>query len=359
MALSIGDLEINPRIITAVKNAGFHDGRAVMNLSSAEVERLTGLSVADVTHLKDVISQTVLGQSAVTCLQLWQAEDDRQACRHRLSTGCALLDRALRGGLLLRGLTEVTGESGTGKTQLCLQLCLTVQLPPSHGGLGGGAIYISTEGAFPNRRMNQMAQHFSRQHCSVLKRSVMDCVLLEHVADLEGLKDCLQRKLPMAVSRRGVKLVVVDSVTALFRCDSDSHSLVGRAKQLAALAMALRRLADQHSVAVVCVNQVTANMSKVSDGPGPLRQSIPALGLVWADHVTCRLLMSRREDALSSSSTLCGAYHSKEGPTTIDQAQMALTSKRQLEVVFAPHLAPTVVPLVISRKGITHESAGV
>ena len=35
-------------------------------------------------------------------------------------------------------LTEIAGESASGKTQLCLQLCLSVQLPLDLGGLDSG-----------------------------------------------------------------------------------------------------------------------------------------------------------------------------------------------------------------------------
>jgi len=36
------------------------------------------------------------------------------------------------------GITEIAGESASGKTQLCLQLCLTVQLSHDNGGLNAG-----------------------------------------------------------------------------------------------------------------------------------------------------------------------------------------------------------------------------
>lgn len=42
------------------------------------------------------------------------------------------------GGLLTKGITEIVGESASGKTQVCLQLCLCVQLPVKYGGLAGG-----------------------------------------------------------------------------------------------------------------------------------------------------------------------------------------------------------------------------
>ena len=47
------------------------------------------------------------------------------------------------GGILSQTLTEISGESASGKTQLCMQLCLTVQLPKKLGGLEGG------EASFP------------------------------------------------------------------------------------------------------------------------------------------------------------------------------------------------------------------
>lgn len=56
----------------------------------------------------------------------------------RLSTGCVSLDAVLQGGLLVPGINEIAGMSAAGKTQLCLQLCLTVQLPLELGGLNGG-----------------------------------------------------------------------------------------------------------------------------------------------------------------------------------------------------------------------------
>ena len=56
----------------------------------------------------------------------------------KLSSGCKKIDRLLGGGLLVPGLTEIGGMSAAGKTQLCLQLCLQVQLPLEEGGLNSG-----------------------------------------------------------------------------------------------------------------------------------------------------------------------------------------------------------------------------
>ena len=56
----------------------------------------------------------------------------------RLSTSCPVLDNWLKGGLLVPGVTEIAGTSAAGKTQICMQLSLSVQLPAEQGGLDGG-----------------------------------------------------------------------------------------------------------------------------------------------------------------------------------------------------------------------------
>lgn len=47
-----------------------------------------------------------------------------------LTTGCPKIDETLRGGISKRGVTQIYGEAGTGKTQFALQLCLTGQISP-------------------------------------------------------------------------------------------------------------------------------------------------------------------------------------------------------------------------------------
>lgn len=53
----------------------------------------------------------------------------------------SFLDRILciiLGGILCGSITEIAGESATGKTQFGLQLSLTAQLSPDYGGLDAG-----------------------------------------------------------------------------------------------------------------------------------------------------------------------------------------------------------------------------
>ena len=61
----------------------------------------------------------------------------------RLSWGCPILDDQLGGGVLVPGVTELSGVSAAGKTQLCLQLSLVTQLANGQGGLNGGEQVIN------------------------------------------------------------------------------------------------------------------------------------------------------------------------------------------------------------------------
>lgn len=73
-----------------------------------------------------------------SALQLQQAEGPDLQSGPRLGLGCPVLDQLLRGGLPVGTITELSGESGAGKTQLGLQLSLSVQYPREHGGLSAG-----------------------------------------------------------------------------------------------------------------------------------------------------------------------------------------------------------------------------
>lgn len=73
------------------------------------------------------------------------------------TTGCRELDKILGGGIETGSITEVFGESRTGKTQLCHTLAVTSQLPISRGGGEGKCIYIDTEGGFRPERLVEVS----------------------------------------------------------------------------------------------------------------------------------------------------------------------------------------------------------
>lgn len=62
------------------------------------------------------------------------------------------LDLALTGGFRLGSITEIAGNSGSGKTQMCLQLTMNVILPDPVS-MGGEVVFISTKRNFHTKRV--------------------------------------------------------------------------------------------------------------------------------------------------------------------------------------------------------------
>ncbi|KAK1150480.1 DNA repair protein XRCC3 [Acipenser oxyrinchus oxyrinchus] len=69
-----GQVELNPKVVHAVKRANVKTFREVLSLSGPDLQRLTKLSHADVHHLQKTVAAAVQTDRAVTALQLYRGE---------------------------------------------------------------------------------------------------------------------------------------------------------------------------------------------------------------------------------------------------------------------------------------------
>jgi DNA repair protein RadA len=85
----------------------------------------------------------------------------------RFSMGSAKLDTFLDGGIETQAVTEIAGEFGTGKSQICHTLCVTAntqkEKPRSSGSSATtstdhNVIFIDTENTFRLERVHQIAE---------------------------------------------------------------------------------------------------------------------------------------------------------------------------------------------------------
>ncbi|XP_008297141.1 DNA repair protein XRCC3 [Stegastes partitus] len=331
-------LELSPRITAAVRRAKLKSVREVLCFSSLDLQRLTGLSLSDVQQLLTVTASACRRRPPVTALQLQRGECPGIESGLRLSVGCPVLDQLLRGGLPVGGVTELSGESGAGKTQLALQLCLSVQYPPQHGGLSSGALYICTEDSFPIKRLQQLIREQSSLRSDVPPSLISslhfsDHIYIEHTADLDSLQVCLSRRAPLLLAQGLVRLLVVDSVAALFRSEFQADDWLERNRQMLTFSSALHHLSQEFTTPVLCINQVTDVFNQSNNISGPSSSSVsPALGLAWANQVMVRLMMRRLQETV----------------VTGDQSSIL----RRLEVVFAPHLPRDGRDAAVWREGI-------
>ncbi|TNY18918.1 P-loop containing nucleoside triphosphate hydrolase protein [Rhodotorula diobovata] len=306
---------LEPRYRAHLVRAGFTSPQEV--LLSPSLSKRTRLAPHECTQLVDQLSRAVLHQGDNDTVASLVSSSSSSSSPRVLSTGDARLDLLLGGGIRVGSLTEVAGHSSSGKTHLCLQLALTAQLPPPLGGLGGGALFVSSEGTVPSPRLFQLAQHYAAVHRGAqdehLSRTptewdFLDNVHAEKAPDLDTLAAVLAYHAPAFIERVAahaasgtslplslttstsssfpgegpprpsqlvlasrptpprpplpIKLVLVDSLAAPFRADASattttSSSFAQRAKDLSSLGDSLKLLAARHDCAVVVVNQVS------------------------------------------------------------------------------------------------------
>ncbi|KAL1306611.1 hypothetical protein AAFC00_005293 [Neodothiora populina] len=180
-----------------------------------------------------------------------------------ISTLDVSLDAALGGGFPVGYVTEITGESAAGKTQLLLSLLLAVQLPAPLG-LDKSALYISTEAPLSTKRLSQiLAQHPRLTSLPLSEKPSLSRVQSTQLHDLESQEHILRYQVPVQIERSNIGLVIVDSVAANFRAEFESsktkksvEALSQRSAQLAKLGALLRDIARTKDVAIVVANQV-------------------------------------------------------------------------------------------------------
>uniref|UniRef100_A0A3F2YX48 RecA family profile 1 domain-containing protein n=1 Tax=Anopheles farauti TaxID=69004 RepID=A0A3F2YX48_9DIPT len=204
----------------------------------------------------------------------------------KLSFGVAVLDRLSGGGVPCRGIFELAGDPGSGKTQIALKLALSaLQLSPD-----SCVVYICTEHMFPSGRLLQMEAEHKRLNAdneTTQTHNFADHILVEHVRCVPTLKACLFDRLPKLLSKKTISLLIIDSITSPFLEEKD---YVSRAESFRAIVRRLQQYQEQHNFTTFVTNQVR---SVIDSATLDDEQIIPALGLAWGTLVHTRLQISR------------------------------------------------------------------
>ncbi|KAM9751803.1 DNA repair protein RAD51 homolog 3 isoform 1-T1 [Menidia menidia] len=292
MLRPLSSLSLSPGVRLKLLRAGFQFTAELQSFSPEEIAEEAGVSQQEAQEVLEALSSSGGAAPPLTALELLQKEEQSRS----IVTFCSQLDERLKGGIPVGKLTEVCGAPGTGKTQLCLQAAVDVQVPQCFGGLGGQAVVMDTEGGVLLQRLDDMATAAVR-HCSLLAsdeeqrvamatftvRSVLENVFLVRCHDYTELLAEVRLLPGFLRERPGVRLVVVDSVAFPFRLHLDD--LPHRTRLLQGLAQQLVAVATGHDVAVVVTNHMTTRL-----GPGGSRL-VPALGDSWGHAPNIRLLL--------------------------------------------------------------------
>jgi DNA repair protein RadA len=238
---------VGPATSQKLRELGYH---TVESLAMATARELEPIGVGEKKAFSIIeAARSAIGISFVRADELYKM---RQTVL-RLTTGSKALDKIVDGGLETQTITEFYGEYGSGKSQICHQLCVNVQLPPERGGLNGAALYVDTENTFRLERIVQMAKHVGLEPEQVVKNIIYaEAYTSDHQMFLLENAD-------EVIKANNVKLIIVDSLTAHFRSEYIGREMLApRQQRLNKHMHKLIGLARAFNAVAVVTNQVMA-----------------------------------------------------------------------------------------------------
>lgn len=185
------------------------------------------------------------------------------SCSHtKISTGIPFLDNKI-GGLIAGSIYELSGEAGTGKTNLCLQISTSVS---SYSQV----YYLSTQKPLSHSRLSSIhlnSSNFIQKYSPDLQTSILS----------------ITEELPK-LALNNLKLFILDNIYTLVQ----SEDLEGKNKfsLLQRLAIIIKYLATQYNFAVIIVNNVVNVNGNV----------MPGLGINWSYCINHRFFLSKNEN---------------------------------------------------------------
>jgi len=249
--MNIDDLPgVGEKTAEKLREAGFTDLMAIATAPVAEVANIADLGDATARKIINE-ARSRLNMNFNSGVELLE----RAKLMKHIITGSKELDKLLGGGIETQSITEFFGAFGSGKTQAGLQLAVITQLPEKEGGLDGDVVWIDTENTFRASRIEELAKHKGLDPARVLSRI--------HVARAfsSDHQMLLAEKVPDLIEKSGrpVKLIIVDSLTSLFRSEFIGRgTLADRQQKLNKHLHFLQRLADRYNIAIFVTNQVIA-----------------------------------------------------------------------------------------------------
>jgi DNA repair protein RadA len=249
---------VQPHLISKLRQAGI---QSVLDLAvSVPQELAAGGEGTIISADTEVISELVLKakkaliDSGALVKEFSTADQvlERRKSLVRFTTGSKNLDDFLKGGVESQAITELAGEFGSGKSQICHALCVTAA--KGTRGQINSIIFVDTENTFRPERIHQIAEARGLDSDEIMKK-VFVCKIVNS-AQLEALI----RNLGKSIEEYEARLVIVDSIISLHRAEySGRETLAERQQRLNVMLHKLIRLAEIYNIAVVLTNQVQSS----------------------------------------------------------------------------------------------------
>ncbi len=144
---------VSSTTMAKLRKAGLSTYEAIAVTPSREIEELTGMG-ADTAQKVNQLARGKIDHGFIPATEVLEKRMHMLRC----NTGSPDLNRILGGGIETDAITELIGEFGSGKTQICFTLSVLAQLPVDQGGFASKVCVIDTEGTFLPERIKQIAE---------------------------------------------------------------------------------------------------------------------------------------------------------------------------------------------------------
>jgi len=275
--------DIGPATKTSLKEAGFRSIKDLVIRGPTDIAEATGIAIEKCTLLcnraREILEEIgVLDKPFTTANEIYQ----KRKSEYRISTGSKNLDELLDGGIETRAITELYGEYGTGKTQVCHTLCVTVQQSKAEDNISR-ALYIDTENTFRPERIASIAS----------ARKIDPSVALENVIVAKAYNSSHQEVIiqesPNVINLHNIKIMIVDSIVSHYRAEYLGRSVLSeRQQRINRLLHILLRIAETCKIAVVITNQIQSSPDAIFGDPNKATG-----GNVMAHSSTYRLYLKK------------------------------------------------------------------
>lgn len=158
------------------------------------------------------------------------------------------IDKILEGGIEHRAVTNIYGESGTGKSNVAIMAALSCI------DSGKRAVYIDTEGGFSFERLDQLASGNGSKYLKSLllfepKTWKEQC---DRVEELDKL-----------IKNENVGIIIIDSIVSLYRLELADDNFQEINRQLMKQYSRLSQIARERDIPILVTNQVYSVAGKI------------------------------------------------------------------------------------------------
>lgn len=281
MEISVRHTNLKPSLIRTLLSNGI---LLVSHLNTFDVKRLATKTKLPIDECDKILAATKPKRPHFVI----KASDLLIKPFEKITTLKQGLDAILGGGIKCGQVTEISGEAGAGKSNLCSEIGTMVMLPCDKGGKDSKVMYIHTEGQgklkLALKRFSTLVSSVVPEHDDIINNKL----LVKNCFNENELIEIVSRLPEILVSSPEVKLIIIDSITCAFiQVDRkpDYEYYARRDIKLINLVKTLISVAWEKRLAVVITNHVSFD---VKEG-----QNKPALGKVWSHMCQSKIYIER------------------------------------------------------------------